>query len=1078
MNKDSIGKNSIKKALIASLFASVILGAEKSSAVENESYNSESKESIENHTEVSDKTLAVLKDFDLSKATTDSLHIAIRHHLSQEYIEALDSYNTILDSEEISEEWIEALQLLIILADLEVDLLEINLEEQAFNEYRIENKIVTDLIDALKIEESTVVEDELILEEEQEESDEPVLEETTEDDHEDSVVEEPQAETDEENEETEEASENKDEIEGDSEDDLDLEGSFEEEDDISEGEEILENEENIENIEESKEESSVKKEEVQSFSTFSINTRQAVPTATNLYNRVVNADTASNAWHYATELLKHYPNDYRVSEAFEIASNRIFSLGQSNHRNRNFNTANIYYRQLLNHKFVPSEIQVTLQHLIQLASNSTRIEFANTYYQNVITANTASEAWNAALEFKSVYPTDNRISDAIDAAGQRIYAMGRSSQRANRFSQALGYYNLLLNEPLISSELRDDLLVNVSVINVELSTSESDLFYNTINASTATEAWNNLEKLIARNPNHNRIDEAVAHASARVYSMGRSNHIAGRNSNATTYYQWLLQHNRVEQSLKNTVSGHLNQLDKGYAFRTAEDYYHDTLNAASASEAWNIATEGLEVFNNNIDIQTALNDAAARNYSLAQSNHRRNNFNTAITYYNRLIDHNSVHLNIRKEAEIFRNQALSKLTLTTANQFASQSLNAGTASEAWRIANDGLKYFPSNGNITSALNASGERILALGESNHKRGNFSAASTYYTMLLNNNQVMNSLHTRAEAYSYLASNKLYPANTIIRETKYSTSFEAAVNRQMALGHRPQMSHNGGWRDATREEVIQNMDPKNSLPADTSDLSGVFTTARIITDVLNVRTGPGTGFERIGTATRGQEYTIIEEQNGWFKIGFEGTSAWISGATNFVDANRSMLQHLVLTGASGVSLNNLNRELNGAGILHQQGAAFQKASRDFNINEIYLISHAFLETGRGTSTLARGVLVDEVNGQKVTPRIVYNMYGIGAVDHAPIRLGAERAYTEGWFTPEDSIYGGAKWISEMYVNHSSYQQNTLYKMRWNPINPGTHQYATDVGWAQKQTSMLSSLIYYSQQDNLILNFDIPKY
>lgn len=30
----------------------------------------------------------------------------------------------------------------------------------------------------------------------------------------------------------------------------------------------------------------------------------------------------------------------------------------------------------------------------------------------------------------------------------------------------------------------------------------------------------------------------------------------------------------------------------------------------------------------------------------------------------------------------------------------------------------------------------------------------------------------------------------------------------------------------------------------------------------------------------------------------------------------------------------------------------------------------------------------------------------------------------------------------------------------MRWNPQNPGTHQYATDVRWAQHQANTIKSL------------------
>ncbi|MGY0204271.1 hypothetical protein ACW7EJ_12285, partial [Acinetobacter soli] len=46
---------------------------------------------------------------------------------------------------------------------------------------------------------------------------------------------------------------------------------------------------------------------------------------------------------------------------------------------------------------------------------------------------------------------------------------------------------------------------------------------------------------------------------------------------------------------------------------------------------------------------------------------------------------------------------------------------------------------------------------------------------------------------------------------------------------------------------------------------------------------------------------------------------------------------------------------------------------------------------------------------------------------------------AFEQKWFTPEMAIQDGARWISENYVNHPTYKQNTLYKMRFNPDRPG---------------------------------------
>ena len=120
-----------------------------------------------------------------------------------------------------------------------------------------------------------------------------------------------------------------------------------------------------------------------------------------------------------------------------------------------------------------------------------------------------------------------------------------------------------------------------------------------------------------------------------------------------------------------------------------------------------------------------------------------------------------------------------------------------------------------------------------------------------------------------------------------------------------------------------------------------------------------------------------------------------------------------------------------------------------------------------------------MDTVKGESVEPQVVYNMFGIGAYDRDPLKSGSERAYEEGWFTPEKAIIGGAKWIAGHYINNLDYQQDTLYKMRWNPKMPGVHQYATDVGWAYKQTRVMDMVAEISERNNsIILRFDVPVY
>lgn len=209
----------------------------------------------------------------------------------------------------------------------------------------------------------------------------------------------------------------------------------------------------------------------------------------------------------------------------------------------------------------------------------------------------------------------------------------------------------------------------------------------------------------------------------------------------------------------------------------------------------------------------------------------------------------------------------------------------------------------------------------------------------------------------------------------------------------------------------------------------------------------------------------------------------SPQISNGSNWVNATRAQVQNyltpsnystgndkyqfLDLSKSTGISENNMRSFLANKGILAGKENTYLSAASKYGVSEVYLAAHSCLETGNGTSVLAIGVIY---NGTKV-----YNMYGIGAVDSDPIGQGSKTAYNNGWTTPELAIDGGAKWISQQYIN-ATYKQNTLYKMRWNPAAPGTHQYATDVHWAIAQVNSIKSL--YDNFPYATLSFDIPGY
>jgi len=215
----------------------------------------------------------------------------------------------------------------------------------------------------------------------------------------------------------------------------------------------------------------------------------------------------------------------------------------------------------------------------------------------------------------------------------------------------------------------------------------------------------------------------------------------------------------------------------------------------------------------------------------------------------------------------------------------------------------------------------------------------------------------------------------------------------------------------------------------------------------------------------------------KNGTFVDASREQVSYYLNSSNFKPNTSGYLQFLNLSSPAGVNANEINAKvLHNAGILTGMAQAFIEAGRKYNVNEIYLMSHALHETGNGKSTLAKGVPVDK-NGNVVAKNkaahTVYNMYGYGAIDSDPLNGGAKYAFKNGWFTPEAAIIGGAKDIANNYVSSG---QNTLYKMRWNPVSPGYPQYATDVAWALAQTANISKI--YDSLSNYVLVYDVPVY
>ncbi|BEV39946.1 beta-N-acetylglucosaminidase LytD [Bacillus stercoris] len=389
-----------------------------------------------------------------------------------------------------------------------------------------------------------------------------------------------------------------------------------------------------------------------------------------------------------------------------------------------------------------------------------------------------------------------------------------------------------------------------------------------------------------------------------------------------------------------------------------------------------------------------------------------------------------------------------------------------------------------------------DRVLAFFRQNNIVGTTAKTSeTGYTQYKIVTTQLSSKTALNNGLTYLKSQGLTPSYT----TKSNTLYKISVNEQFTgndtaaaassklkqlygwassivkVKNGPQImktNYNLSLRDMVQKQMT--VSPQTDGAAYVSLTYINTATSTVTADALNIRSTPEVSPTNvIGQFKKGDKVKIIGQANGWAKINLGWRNASSDEVVQYVDPNnfsrdsKYYFQFLKLSQTAGLNATEVNQKvLAGKGILTGKAKAFIDAANKYGINELYLISHALLETGNGTSDLANGLTY---NG-----KTVYNMYGIGAYDSNPNYYGAKYAYEQGWFTPEAAIIGGAKFIGSSYIHNTAYNQDTLYKMRWSAT--AAHQYATDIGWAYKQVNRMYSL--YSLLDGYTLYFDVPEY
>ncbi|HCY8933425.1 TPA: N-acetylglucosaminidase [Staphylococcus aureus] len=219
-------------------------------------------------------------------------------------------------------------------------------------------------------------------------------------------------------------------------------------------------------------------------------------------------------------------------------------------------------------------------------------------------------------------------------------------------------------------------------------------------------------------------------------------------------------------------------------------------------------------------------------------------------------------------------------------------------------------------------------------------------------------------------------------------------------------------------------------------------VFAVLLIVNETKLFKNDVNYSFDEAVSMQQGKGIVQTKEEDGKF---VEANNNEIAKVMTISHKDNDM-KYMDITEKVPMSESEVNQLLKGKGILENRGKVFLEAQEKYEVNVIYLVSHALVETGNGKSELAKGI--------KVGKKRYYNFFGIGAFDSSAVRSGKSYAEKEQWTSPDKAIIGGAKFIRNEYFENN---QLNLYQMRWNPENPAQHQYASDIRWADKIAKLM---------------------
>lgn len=845
--------------------------------------------------------------------------------------------------------------------------------------------------------------------------------------------------------------------------------------------------------------------------------------------------------HYSSRLelsiegAQRFPGDSRFKQAINLNARTLLNWSISKQREGLLELAIPGYNQILISNLVDS----TIRKEAETNHRTALYTFALSQYHY-------TDRLSMSIEGYKKYPTDNRFQNAINHSAQALLSWTLVRHREGDYEIAIDRYKHILSAPVLNSSIKGTAEKNIGYAknnlrppNMYYDMAMSQVHY-TDRLAMSVEGY----RLYPEDPIFRK---AINNSGRTLLNWTLVKHREGEYELSVDRYTRILSSPALDSALESDTRYYLEYASKNK--RTPQQFYDYAIGLTHYTDRIDMFTQGMTLYNEDEKktgkLQDGINTSANVLLSWANQKHNEKSFELAIDRYEVILANPYI-------SNTIKGNAVERLKTSLYNHALTQRHYTDRLALSIQYK---LRY-PDDSRFDQAINTSATTLLAWTSQKHQEGQFNLAIDHYNIIINSTGVSSAIVNEARAKLELAKKSTTLDKERIEYTSFNYSLNFMLDKQMGLTNPPPQTdlYRGNvfihsslldvkesgvvagitanlrlepnltsnplevpqgtvvnvvgkvqgerWNNSTEWYQIEHKGETRYIHSLLLNITKVAT----VKSSSNMRQQATANSHSFGIAATNTNFPVVKEVVGttvgndgniWYELSYG--EAWRNAPrSNVLDSlnpsNNNRFQHLVLSSSVSVSVDHLTHMVQGKGTLSgkSRAEAFSKGAKDYSVNEVYLIAHAILETGHGTSTLAQGVYVDKTGmplrdsaGKLLTSSSnlppdavkVYNMYGIAAVDRSPLNGGARYAFQQGWTSPEKAIYGGAKWISDNYINNATHKQDTIYKMRWNPQNPGTHQYATDIGWATKQANRMEQL-YSIIENHPVVHFNIPKF